>query len=40
MEPHNNAQWILNTDNWGGIPEMKILSEHYKKLIYVVDVPS
>ena len=39
MEPQSYAEWILKSSSWGGIPEIKILSEHYKIAIYVVEVP-
>ena len=40
MQPTEYAEWITNSKTWGGIPEIKIFSEHYKMTIYVVDIPS
>lgn len=38
MEPEYYAEWICLPDQWGGIPELKILSEFYKIRATVIDV--
>lgn len=38
MEPDDYAQWICKPKEWGGIPELKILSEHYGAIICVLDI--
>ena len=37
-EPHEYAAWICNGKNeWGGVPELKVLSIYYNKIFCVVD---
>ena len=38
QEPETYAEWISKPTEWGGIPELKILSEHYRVEMRVVDV--
>lgn len=39
LEPDAYAEWICRpSKEWGGIPELKILSEHYNSQITVLDV--
>ena len=38
QDPENYAEWICKPQEWGGIPELKILSEYYAKEICVVDI--
>ena len=38
LDPTEYAEWICRPSQWGGIPELKILSEYYKKILCVVDV--
>ena len=37
MSPEAYAEWICGPQ-WGGIPELKILSEFYSKELCVVDI--
>ena len=38
-EPHEYAAWICNGKNeWGGVPELKVLSVYYHKIFNVVDI--
>ena len=38
QEPSAYAQWICKPTQWGGIPELRILSEYYYSEIRVVDI--
>ena len=38
MEPDEYAEWIQKPNSWGGHPELEILSKHFNKMIYVVDI--
>ena len=38
MAPEQYAEWICKPKEWGGIPELKILSEHYQAVIAVLDI--
>jgi len=38
MDPARYAKWIQLPNSWGGIPELHILSEHYEKIICVVNI--
>lgn len=39
MEPDEYAEWICSPrKEWGGIPELKILSQHYNSQISVLDI--
>ena len=38
-EPDEYAEWICKpSQEWGGIPELRILSEYYNKMLCVVDI--
>ena len=38
-EPHEYAAWICNgKQEWGGVPELKVLSAYYQKIFCVVDI--
>ena len=38
-EPHEYATWICNgKKEWGGVPELKVLSIYYQKIFIVVDI--
>ena len=38
LEPDAYAEWICKPKEWGGIPELKILSDHYESVIAVLDI--
>lgn len=38
MEPEAYAEFICKPKEWGGMPELRMLSEYYKARITVVDI--
>ena len=38
LEPEDYCQWICKPKEWGGIPELRILSQHYEAIIAVLDI--
>ena len=38
MEPEAYAEFICKPKEWGGMPELRILSEYYKARITVIDI--
>ena len=38
LEPEAYAEWICKPNEWGGIPELRLLSKYYSTQINVVDI--
>ena len=38
MEPEQYCEWICKPNEWGGMPELRLLSQFYQVQITVVDI--